>query len=1393
MKHRLFTLMMIFGVLAGQGMSRAEEMLQPQLPQESRQDRSAAPVIIVISQDWFPFHFIDDAGHPAGFMVDLWQLWAQKTDTTIEFQAAPWQETFAMVADGRADMHAGCYSTPDRESVLEYADPEQTSTAHIFFHKSIFGIKTLEDLVGFRIGGVKGSAVLDLVKQTVPRAEIHAYLTRQDLLDALERENIHVVVGDTLSMEYLLAQRGLLHNYRYHADRPLLRNAIHPAVQQGNAALLARIQEGMQLISEAERAELQHKWFGKTPLAKPGATDNNELVIACSENYAPFTFLDYKGKPVGLLIDIWKLWAQKTGQAIRFEVSYAWNETLDNLQYGMADIHSGLFRSPAREIWMDFSDPFYEIRSGLFYPRASGRVSCLAELAEQKVGIVRGSFQEEYLRTRYPEVEPVPFAHSEEMVIAVSNGQIRAFVGEIPRILRILTQLGKVSEFDHTSVLFSKKVFAGVVKGNDALLAQINDGFRQISNHELMEIERQWITDPASRYFTREDAYDIGLTPAETLWLREHKVLRVAGPRAFPPFQYVAEDGTVAGMASDYIRLISERLGVRMEVETQLLWPEVLQKAQERTLDVISCAAKTAERETYLTFTSPYLSFPMVIISRKDAPFIGGLQDLHGLRVAFIRRASTYEWFQRDQIEAIPYVVDSPLEALEAVSMDFADAHVGNLAANSYLIEKNGLTNLKIAAPTDYGRYDLAFAVRSDWPELVEMLNKALDSITQEEHNAIRQKWIAVRYEYGIDPARLRRIGIQLGVGIAVVLLLTMFWNRRVRRSEERFRGLTEYGTDITLAFQPDGTIIYQSPSFTPLLGYDAKELLGSSVFDLIHETEKPVWNQVVARILHDSQPQTFEHRIRHKNGSYLYVESNGINLLDNKALHAIVINARDMTQRKQAERDLQQAKEAAEAANLAKSAFLANMSHELRTPLNAILGFSQLLERTNSLSPEDQEDLSIIRRNGEHLLSLINDVLDMSKIEAGRMTVHEQSCDIYHLLEDLENMFKWRAEEKGLHFRVHCEPEVPRFVRTDPIKLRQVLLNLLSNAIKFTTHGQVQVRVGTLKRPQSGEAPSPSMTLMFEVEDTGSGVAPEEVNSLFDAFVQAKTEEKSHEGTGLGLAISRKFVHMLGGELTVTSELGHGSVFTFDIQVTPVTLEEVPNKPMSRRVIGLKPRQRQYRILVVDDKWESRQLLVRLLEPLGFAVQEGEDGQQAIDIWQRWEPHLIWMDMRMPIMDGYEATKQIKATIQGQATVIIALTASNFEEERTLILSAGCDDFLRKPFREADIFDLMQTHLGVQYIYEEAPEDVQAPEAPNQEHMLTLQALEPSLVHDLEYAIVTTDMSQITAIIQEISQQDAHLAATLTHLADRFQYTTMLQYLQQLQAQDEDKTHEER
>jgi len=470
-----------------------------------------------------------------------------------------------------------------------------------------------------------------------------------------------------------------------------------------------------------------------------------------------------------------------------------------------------------------------------------------------------------------------------------------------------------------------------------------------------------------------------------------------------------------------------------------------------------------------------------------------------------------------------------------------------------------------------------------------------------------------------------------------------------------------------------------------------------------------------------------------------------------------------------------------AEKANRAKDIFLANMSHELRTPLNSILGYSQLMSRDTHITPTQREYLETIAQSGEHLLGLINNVLTMSKIEAGRTALQKNAFGLRSQIHGLQEMFQLHADHKGLTLLVDIAPDVPDYIYADEGKLRQVLMNLLSNAVKFTEEGGVVLRIGC----QDQHTENADTNLVIEIEDTGVGIASEEKEMLFKPFIQTASGQQSQEGTGLGLPISKQFVNLMGGELNVSSIVGEGTTFRVQIPVALADKNTIDGLDLSprRHVTGIEPEQtapdgKPFRFLIVEDNLPNRELLIKLLAPFGFEFRTAVNGVEGVEKWAEWQPHLVWMDMRLPVMDGYQATRQIKgrAKTTGQSAIVVALTASAFEEDRDAIFSAGCDDFIRKPFRENQIFDALHRHLGLRFIYEDI-----TPETPAVNHVSTqdlqkaTKKLPASWAADLRRSVIALDVESMLALIDSIRTQAPQLANTLTQWVHDFEYEKLM------------------
>jgi PAS domain S-box-containing protein len=562
-------------------------------------------------------------------------------------------------------------------------------------------------------------------------------------------------------------------------------------------------------------------------------------------------------------------------------------------------------------------------------------------------------------------------------------------------------------------------------------------------------------------------------------------------------------------------------------------------------------------------------------------------------------------------------------------------------------------------------------------------------------------------------------------------------YNRAVEtmhQSEEQFRSIAESTSMAMLVSRlSDGAITYANTSAGTILQRESHDLIQRSIKDLYYLPAE--WEILQQHLWQNQKVRDYEIRLCKANQEPLWVLASvhplwlkgeqvllntfyDITLLKKTELalresEAKLREQANLLEQRVEERtyDLKIAKEAAESASRSKAAFLANMSHELRTPLNAILGFAQLMLYDQELNEQHQTDLQTICNSGNHLLAMINDILEMSKLEAGSVLLREKECSLYDIVDTARDMLYLKAQEKDLSFDVSIQPDVPPYIYTDEGKLRQILINLIGNAIKFTDSGHILVRVEVRNLPENiakiaGEASEIPRCLCFEVEDTGAGISETDVLTLFQPFVQTDSGKRSQEGTGLGLSISYNYVRLMGGQMFVISKVGEGSTFRFYIPVKSLDLFSLDSTTKSlRRVIGIEGNQ-GYRILIAEDMRLNRQLLTRILSPLGIEVREVSNGQDAIDVWQSWSPHLIWMDVRMPIMNGQEAASAIREIESmrnipnSQKVRIIALTASlvDFREENLFL--NGFDGFLSKPFTEDKVFERMAEHLNLKYIY---------------------------------------------------------------------------------------------
>jgi two-component system sensor histidine kinase/response regulator len=594
---------------------------------------------------------------------------------------------------------------------------------------------------------------------------------------------------------------------------------------------------------------------------------------------------------------------------------------------------------------------------------------------------------------------------------------------------------------------------------------------------------------------------------------------------------------------------------------------------------------------------------------------------------------------------------------------------------------------------------------------------------------------------------------------------------RQTTVSKTYVNDIVQSMADSLVVINSRGKIEMANRATHALLGYDEGSLVGEPIERITagaaaaSETEPPLLRA-------HSHSHQIEREYIARDGQRIPV------LVSTTAMRSegdhLICLAQDLRERKRAEDELRVAKEKAEDANRAKSAFLAIMSHEIRTPLNAVLGYTQLMLRDPALARLAKDYLTIINRSGEHLLDLINDVLDMSKIEAGGMTANVEAFDVAQLVTDLAAMFTLRASSKGLRFDVVEAPDVDRTVAGDQGKIRQVLINLVGNAIKFTDAGHVKLEVTVGRRPDG------QLWLSARVEDTGVGIGASEQGKLFQPFTQTQSGIRLQAGTGLGLAISAQYARLMGGQITVNSQAGTGTVCLFEIPVEPADAAAAMRVSLNRPVARLVPGSTPPSVLIVDDEPDNRGWLNGVLTAVGFDVREAENGEAAVREWNTWHPQLVLMDLRMPVMDGLEATRRIRKSSPATKTVIIALTASAMNEDRNSVIQAGADELIVKPCREADLLERIRVQLGLAYVYADqvqgiTPIDDSLGPTDKSDGVDTLPV---DWADDMRRAIFNGENDRVNDLIRHLPGRDAEFAQALQRLADRYEYDALTQLL---------------
>jgi len=797
---------------------------------------------------------------------------------------------------------------------------------------------------------------------------------------------------------------------------------------------------------------------------------------------------------------------------------------------------------------------------------------------------------------------------------------------------------------------------------------------------------------------------DVDFTQEEQAYLKEKKQIKMCIDPNWMPYEKFDKNNKHIGMTADYFALFQKKIGIEIKPVITKNWSESLVFAQERKCDILSLAMETPERKKYLNFTTPYLKIPLVIATRKDIPFIDDISSLGGKKLG-IPKGYAFSELLKLKYKYLDFIeVKDIRDGLSRVNENELFAYIGTLSSIGYMYQKGLSGNVKISG-TLTENWELGVGVRSDDKILLSIFQKTIDSLDEKQQQKILNNWISVKMNEDEDYTvifeilflvliiglyrqyLLNKVNKELSIKVDAKTKELNELNKNLEATiEERTQQLEkekdnfEYFFNNTMEaigiFEDNQCININNAGLKLYKFINKESALGLNALDFI----APISHELARNYIINKYYYPYEAYGIKQDGEVFPALIMGHSKTDeNKNIRVVCLL--DATQLKQNEKALEIEKLKAQQSNMAKSEFLANMSHEIRTPMNGIVGMSHLVLQT-PLNEKQNAYLKNIDNSAKSLLNIINDILDFSKIEAGKLTIEKVDFNIEELLENIRSTISVKAYEKKLDFLIECNYQENSIYHGDSLRISQVLINLIGNAIKFTHKGFVKIIITR----------SDNDLVRFEVKDSGIGISKEQQTKLFQPFSQADgSTTRKYGGTGLGLSISKQLVVLMDGKIWVESEQDVGSRFIFEIKLEKgdSKYEESKKSIDTGKISQLK----SSKILLVEDNLINQEIVMGLLENTNIEIKIANNGQEAVEMFQKNRYELILMDLQMPIMDGYEATRLIRE--QNKEIPIIALTANAMNEDVEATQKVGMQEHLNKPIEVEKLYEVLFKYLS--------------------------------------------------------------------------------------------------